>query len=359
MLFSAKEMETRKFGKLHIKNPKSITSGSGVKEIWICDCGKETEAYIFNVISKKTISCGRCSEISEEEMKIRKFGKLQMKFPKAVLPGSNKEEVWICNCGKEKSVKIVSVISGVTISCGRCNEISAEKMSTQKFGRLRMKFPKITLPGSTKKEIWVCDCGVEKEIPIIKVVSGHTTSCGNCRNLIHEWYLKNKDQICSLVCPIKPEQFPVGGFIPLEVIRRTDLPFRCRCFLCGGVYYPRFHDIKRGNGGLTCGCSSYRISSEQKNISLFIESLGFPNELEFSVNKLKYDIFVPQINLLIEYDGTHWHNMKGSKERDVRKEQNAVSFGYEFFRITEEEWTKNHERTEDQLRRIVKSTEVS
>lgn len=346
-------MRIRKFGKLRMKDPEIVTSGSAKRKIFICDCGKETEKQIHNVVSGVTRSCGRCNEISAEDMTSRKFGKLRMKFPRAILLGSNKKEIWVCDCGKELIEIPNKVCSKRITSCGRCNEISAEEMSVRKFGKLRMKFPKAVIPWSRNGETWICDCGRETTKKTCYVISGDTKSCGNCRDSVHEWYLKNKEHLSTLRCPIKPEDFPSGGPIPLEIIRTTVMSFKCQCSLCGKIYYPRLNDIKLNNGGLTCGCSSYRISSGQKDISLFIESLGFETELEYRINRLSYDIYVPSANLLIEYDGKRWHSMRGSKERDERKEQNAVKCGYKFFRISEDEWMKSRKRVENQLKFII------
>lgn len=245
-MFSTEEITIRKFKKLRMKNPRAVFPNSHKREIWICDCGREKIAQISYVVSGQTTSCGRCNEISEEEMASRKFGKLRMKFPKSILPGSKKKEMFVCDCGRETEIELRSVISENTSSCGRCNEISEEEMKTRKFGKLQMKFPKDTLPGSGKKEIWICDCGKEKLIQICYVVSGHTISCGRCSDSVYDWYINNIEKIKSLKCPIKPEDFPSGGPIPLEVIKRVDRPFKCQCVLCGRTHNPRLSDIKGG-----------------------------------------------------------------------------------------------------------------
>jgi|WetSurMetagenome_2_1015567.scaffolds.fasta_scaffold18500_2 hypothetical protein len=341
MILSEEDMKVRKFGKLRMKDPKMITSGSGKKEVWVCDCGKSISTRIIDVILGHTTSCGRCNEISAEEMKTRKFGKLRMKDPKAILPGSNKKEVWICDCGKETLVSPSQVTLNRTSSCGRCNEISAEEMKTRKFGRLRMKDPKAILPNIIKKEIWTCDCGGETLASPNSVTSGNTKSCGRCKEIVQSWYIKNKDEIRSLKCPINPSEFPSGGLRPLGTIENVTDPFKAKCVLCGKIYYPRFDGV-RLNKSMTCGCSSYRVSSAQKNISLFIESLDIITELEYEVNGLSYDIFIPSANLLIEYNGLRWHQGIESRERDQRKYRNA--FGYSYLMIFEDEWSYNQDK---------------
>jgi hypothetical protein len=271
-----------------------------------------------------------------------------MKFPKTIFPNSHKREIWVCECRKETEASISYVTSGQTTNCGRCNEISTEEMRIRKFGRLQMKDPKPILSRSHEKETWICDCGKEITIKVYSVISGNTKSCGQCRNSVYEWYLENKESIRSLKCPVEPSDFPVGGPILLETVKKAVPPFKCVCIVCKSIYYPRLRDIKQGKS-LTCGCSSYRISSGQKDVSLFIESLGFKTELEYKINEFKYDIFVPSINLLIEYNGTHWHSTHKVKERDLRKGEEASDLGYGFLPITESSWMKERRVIKDHL----------
>jgi len=185
---SEEEMKIRKFGKLRMKFPRSVLPWSKKKEIWVCDCGKEKLIRISLIISGHTKSCGRCNEISAEEMKIRKFGKLRMKDPKAILPWFTKDTLWVCDCGRELSTKANLVISGHTTSCGRCNEILEEEIDTRKFGKLRMKNPDTIISGSHKRMAWICNCGNETS-PLLKdVIRNHTSSCGDCYNIIYDWY---------------------------------------------------------------------------------------------------------------------------------------------------------------------------
>ena len=110
----------------------------------------------------------------------QKFGKLRIKESREVSRGSKKKIVWICDCGKEKFISVYQVTSGHTKSCRHCNEISADKISLMKFGKLRVKEPQNILPGSARKIVWICDCGKEKLIEIIDVFSGHVMRCGLC-----------------------------------------------------------------------------------------------------------------------------------------------------------------------------------
>lgn len=330
-----------KFGKLHAKESHEVSSGSKKKIWWLCDCGKEKLIQIISVLSGRTASCGRCNLITAEEILKRTFDKLRIKDSQDVLPGSNKKVWWLCNCGKEILASPYGVLSGHTTSCGKCNLITAEEISKMKFGKLRVKYSQDILPWSHKKVWWLCDCGSEKLIQICKVTQGNTISCGNCYNVVQNYYLINKEKIRSLKCPVSLSDFPVGSLASLEIILKSNNPFKARCSMCGSVYYPRLNDIKRGVS-LTCGCVSYRISNAQKEITDFIKSFNLEVINEYEVNGLKYDIFVPFHNLLIEYNGLKWHSYLKSKIRDVEKYINSSNYNY--LMVFEDEWVHNQSK---------------
>jgi hypothetical protein len=336
----ANEIATKKFGKLRIKEPQDILPRSHKKILWICDCGREKLIGIVDVLLGNTTSCGLCNQILSEEIATRKFGKLRIKTPQDISSGSAKKIEWMCDCGKEKLINTKDVLSGHTTSCGQCNQISAADITTKKFGRLRIKTPQNILSGSNKEVKWMCDCGQEKLIQISLVLSGNTNSCGNCSRLIKNWYLRNKNKIQALRYPINPKDFIQGGMIPLEIIQRAGKSFKAICPVCQKIYYPRLSDIKRGIS-LTCGCSTYRISMPVIQINEYIRSLGFEVINEYKINKSYYDIFVPKKNLLIEFQGARWHSSEKSKERDLKKKQNALDNGYEFMEVLENDWKTN------------------
>jgi very-short-patch-repair endonuclease len=335
----AEEME-KKRGKLQMKYPHNVFPSSTKLEWWLCDCGNETLASVHNVISGHTKSCGKCNLKTVEEMKTWKPYKLRMKYPKDIMPGSSEKEWWLCDCGGECFSSINHVLSGHAKSCGKCNIISAEKIAKTKYGKLRMKEPRDTEPWSPKEETWICDCGNELIAQSRYIIQGDVKSCGKCKNSIEDWYASNKDYIKSLKCPINQDQLR-GGMILLETITSMLKPFKALCSACNSEYHPRFAGVKNGIS-LTCGCiSNNKISHANKEIAEFIRLSGLEVEMEFKVNKLSYDIFIPKANLVLEFNGLRWHSMRNAKEKDLKKYNNAISNGYDYLMIFEDEWKFN------------------
>lgn len=336
-LIDASEIAKMKFGKLRVKKPENVLLGSSKKVWWICDCGKETLTSVYDVTSGNTKSCGKCNLIDASKIASMKFGKLRIGKPVDIKPGSNKKVEWVCDCGQQINTSIHSVLAGLTKSCGKCNLVEASRVAGMKFGRLRIEKPVDIKPGSAKKTEWTCDCGGTTKAKIIDVVSGKVKSCGRCCDAIHDWYMNNEHRIRSMQCPISPKDFVPGGMEPLETIKTTGSPFRAICAACKSEYQPRLDSIKQGTS-LTCGCSTGRVSFAVKEIINFISSIGFEAVPEHQVGKLKYDVFVPKTNLLIEYNGLRWHSFEKAKNYDMTKYENAVSNGFDFIMIFEDEW---------------------
>lgn len=85
---------------------------------------------------------------------------------------------------------------------------------------------------------------------------------------------------------------------------------------------------------------------EQEMVSL-IESRGFICTPQFEVDKWYYDCYIPEKNLLVEFDGDYWHpasledctnsRLKRQWKIDRKKEEVAKQKGYNIVRIRQSE----------------------
>ena len=335
----------QKFGKIRLKNPATISTGYRKKMEFVCECGNSKFIIVRDVTSGKTSSCGKCNEMPPEWWHTKTFGKLRLKQPKILSLGSSKKEVWICECGKNKPIIVKDVTNGKTTSCNNCHSMPPDWWAYRRFGRLRIKFPKQLHQGSRKKEIFVCVCGNEKRHVVYTVTSGLSRSCGHCSRKISEWYLKNRKTLATLKTPIPAGSIPLGGPIQLETVHRVDRPFLAICPHCGDKYRPRFSSIKSGKS-LTCGCSAGMISRPSTEIHQFIVLNGFESELEYELSGYKYDVCVKPCKTLIEFQGSRYHSSAKQKERDQKKKALAEIYGYELIQIDEKLWNKKSTKDE-------------
>lgn len=149
---------------------------------FICPyCGKEFQAIISKIASGHTKSCG-C--LVKHDITNQRFGRLVALYPNGQL--QNGTTVWHCrcDCGNEKDIRVTSLLSGVTQSCGCLRtDLKALDLTSQKFGHLT------AIKRLDNKDNWgnfywqcVCDCGREVEVLATSLVSGNTQTCGMCIN---------------------------------------------------------------------------------------------------------------------------------------------------------------------------------
>lgn len=101
-------------------NVKNLGTVSSKKIPWRCDCGREKSIVIYDVITGKTKTCGNCNSLDSDFWQTKKFGRLSIKDPSSFHPLSHKRIRWVCDCGHEVSGKINDVYTGKKSSCGDC-----------------------------------------------------------------------------------------------------------------------------------------------------------------------------------------------------------------------------------------------
>lgn len=74
------------------------------------------------------------------------------------------------------------------------------------------------------------------------------------------------------------------------------------------------------------------------NVAEVLDWLGVDYQDQYSVGCKRYDFFLPDYNLLIEYDGWYWHKSNwaienGATERDVKKNKLAEQLGFDLIRL--------------------------
>lgn len=153
-----------------------------------CNCGNQTEVYLYNLKSGRTKSCG-CGEKANRrkfrDITGQRFGKLTALSPTEKRKGGNIVWKCQCDCGNLYEQSVRNLIRGHSKHCGcvkrRKNHAEFRNLTDQKFNRLRALFPteKRTRSGSV---IWhcICDCGKETDISETALVHSSQVSCG-CR----------------------------------------------------------------------------------------------------------------------------------------------------------------------------------
>jgi len=134
--------EQTKYGSLKMKDPIDIHKNAHTKVTWICNCGNESNIAVCNVTNQKQKTCGKCNKFNVDYWKNTKFGRLKMKDPIDVHKGSDKKVTWVCDCGNEIKALIYDITRSDgknTRSCGNCalKIQKAYKLNQEKFLKLK------------------------------------------------------------------------------------------------------------------------------------------------------------------------------------------------------------------------------
>ena len=108
-------------------------------------------------------------------------------------------------------------------------------------------------------------------------------------------------------------------------------------------------------------CFKARYSKGEKEVVSFVKSIYGGEILENhkglfpSHKQMELDIFLPALNLGIEFDGTYWHSDKFLRniENDKMKNQLCEEKGIRLIRVKEEDWANNREQVEKQIREVI------
>ena len=120
------------------------------------------------------------------------------------------------------------------------------------------------------------------------------------------------------------------------------------CKKCGHKWKSRTYN-RAGSGSGCPGCSNNSTSFPEQFFYLALKE-NFENvENRINIDGYEYDIYIKDINMLIEYDGYYYHRVLSDKsKREKEKEKIAEKYSYEFFRIKENNNIENNVFIENQ-----------
>jgi len=135
------------------------------------------------------------------------------------------------------------------------------------------------------------------------------------------------------------------------------------CSRCGNqetIATETFKWRQRELGDICRWCSKILNGSKAENdIRSFVQSLGF---ITLDNNKLlgrqEIDIFIPQKNVGIEYNGLYWHNsLRINNNYHKEKSEMAISKGIRLIHVFEDEWINSRAIVESRIKAILGQTD--
>lgn len=356
----------------------SVGRGSHGKYWWKCSNDHSWESTISYVASTRGLNSKSegCPYCSGKKVLVG-FNDLNTVFPEIatqwhptkngsleptdVTSGNNKKVWWVCDKNHEWETAISHRCSKDKTGCPYCSgqkvlvgfndlatvspELSAQWHPT-KNGSLE---PTDVTAGNNKKVWWQCDKGHEWEAKVgnrfylnrgcpycsnQKIIEGVSDFGSKYPELLKEWH------------PTKN-----GSLKPSEISAGTSKKIWWVCDK-GHKWDTQLHH-RTGSKKTGCPKCANIISNSEVELAKWIESVLKLNVVmnTRSVIKGELDIYIPEKNIAIEYNGLYWHSEDHGKDKNYHynkwlacKEQ-----GIQLIQIWEDDYTRNPELVKNML----------
>ena len=325
--------------------PSDFTSGSGEKVWWQCQVNSD-HTWNAAIYSRKGGSgCPYCSGLKAysgnslaktfpdiaSDWDQSKNGKLT---PDDVKAGSNKK-VWWC-CPKDPKHTWETTVFSRTSGAG-CPFCSGRKATSE--NNLEVKFPEVSnewhptlnkglkpenfTPKSGKKIWWLCSNDNQHDYEArISHRTGSQSGCPYCvgqkindtnsfaqanPELVAEWHSTKNGAL-------RPETFaPKNTKHKIWWVCKKDPEHEWQTTTA-----------TRSAGH---GCPYCSNNSSAPELRLYAELQNVFNQVvnRHKINGIEIDIFLPDINVGIEYDGSYWHSGKDQKDQDKNRLLSALN----------------------------------
>lgn len=331
--------------------PKTIGSSSGKKVSWICSKDKRHKwtATLNHRISGR--NCPYCSSrklfIGENDLASQrpdlakewhpiKNGKLT---PDKVFKSSNKEVWWQCSKNPKHIWKATVNHRYSGYECPYCsnqkiligdNDLATTHPELEKEWDYEKNYPitpQEVTSGSDKKVWWICKtCGHEWFATIFDRAKGR-----GCRLCSYNRVVKGVNDLATTHPNLAAQWHPTknGNLKPTDVVKGSEKNVWWLCPDCGHEWQAT---ITGRRNGLYCPhCNQTSTSYPEMALFYYISLIYSEAIHRYKINNIEFDIFIPSLNLAIEYDGYYWHKEKLEKEN--KKDQFCKDNGIRLIRL--------------------------
>ena len=341
-------------------SPDKTTYKSSRRVWWICSEGHKWEAVVSS--RQRGNGCPYCSgrkkipginDLSTLYPDIARQwdrGKNKGDIPSDMSPSSHKKVWWICNKGHSYSTRVdnrVNLNRGCPYCSGRkpvsgkgdllsVNPRLAQQWDCESNGDLS---PQSISPYSNKKVWWICEKG-------------------------HKWQATVGSRNQGSMCPYCSGRKPVAGendlatvnptiasqwdylsnapLSPCDVTQGSDIS---AWWVCDKGHRYKSVVGKRTGRGDGCPLCSNNVSKAETEIAEYIQSLlkdrySILRSNRTVISPYELDIYIPDKNIAIEFNGLYWHTESKGKGRQYHfnKWRMCKDEGTQLITIWEDEW---------------------
>ena len=338
--------------------PQKISYGSAIKVWWVCDKGHEWEASPNH--RSRGRGCPECANIQRLITKRRNIvsrrGSLASNNPELarqwhptnnatltpsdISVSSDQRVWWMCSKGHEWEAPISSrnscvgcpvcsghkIVSGINDLATVKPDIAAQWHPT-KNGKLTQNAVTI---GNGAKVWWVCDKGHEWQSQI----NNRTAGCG-CPICSGKKVLVGYNDIATVMPSLVDEWHPTknGTLTPQDFTIGSNKKV---WWMCQKGHEWQSSIAHRSNGRRCPTCfGEFKTSFPEQTIFFYLR------QVTTAINRYKLDarteidVYLPEYNIGIEYDGVFYHSGEKAAEREKKKQDKLTKCGITLFRVKE------------------------
>ena len=321
-------------------DPTQLTCGSHTKIWWIGKCGHHW------MTSVKARTKGTACPICDGKIVLEGFNDLQTAnphilsewnwnrniniLPSQVTAGSNKKVWWICEKGHEWEASVKSRNRGT--GCPICDG----KVVLEGFNDLKTSYPDIIdewdyeknlpltpeniMPGSHTVVWWKCRNGhTWQASPNHRISKGRGCPCC-CHN---PQVLHGNNDLLTVYPEIAFEWHPIknGSLSPSQVTANSSQRVWWKCSK-GHEWKTTVNHRADGSGCPKCAKSAQTSFPEQA--VYFYVKQAYPDAINgytelFNNHGMELDVYIPSMNIGVEYDGFAFHRLSKNHKRDLEK----------------------------------------
>lgn len=216
-----------------------------------------------------------------------------------------------CVCGKEILTNKSDLISGSKKSCG-CLKVNAVEKYKYLIGSQINKWIvlEIVMKNNVCCATCMCECGTTKFVNVYNLLNNKTKDCGCGRkHMLRETKSKN----------LVGMRF--GKLVAIELLEESNKfnrrLYRCKCDCGNEIIVPS--SSLTTNHTLSCGCL---LSYYNMYIDMLLDKLNVTHQKEKVVyidgSTYRFDFYLPDYNLMIEYDGQQHYMPVNFGENDTK-----------------------------------------
>ena len=261
-------------------------------------------------------------------------------FLETITKGSHAKAWWVCPKGHSYRAIVKNRVSGQ--SCPFCsgkkvligfNDLltTNPQLAAEWNYKKNILTPRDVTAGSSKKVWWICKDGHEWQAKIANRKNG--TNCPQCSGLR---CIPGTNDLETLFPELAQEwnYEKNGDLSPSEVKSGSNIKVWWKCRKCGSEWVATPN--KRTGEKTGCpNCATTQTSFSEQVVFYYIKKL-FPNAIHrHKIEGNELDVFIPNKNIGIEYDGIAYHRDNISEKNDNAKDNFCKLRGIRLFRIRE------------------------